>query len=67
MWRDRLFRVGAIGSIVTAICCVTPVLVWALAAFGVIGAVVWLDFLLFPMLGLFLAVTIYAAMRRRHE
>jgi len=66
MWRDRLFRIGATGSIVTLVCCVTPVLVWALAAVGLAGAVVSLDLVLLPLLALFLALTAYAVIRRRH-
>lgn len=67
MPRDRLFRIGLIGSAVTAICCFTPVLVWLLAALGLVGTVVWLDYLLFPMLAVFLGITIYAVIRRRRR
>ena len=62
---DRnLLRTGIAGSVVTAICCVTPVLVIAFGILGVSAWLGWIDWLLFPMLGAFLLLTFYAWMAR---
>lgn len=63
---DRnLLRTGIVGSVATALCCVTPVLVIALGALGLSAALGWLDYLLFPMLAGFLGLTGYGLYRRR--
>ena len=63
---DRtLVRTGAIGAVIAAICCATPVLAVILPALG-LGA--WLakaDYLLFPLLFVFLAVLVLGLYRRR--
>ena len=61
----NLLRTGIAGSVVVAICCVTPVLVIAFGALGLSAAVGWLDFVLFPLLAGFLGLTGYALYRRR--
>ena len=63
----KLSRAGMIGTVVTAACCFTPVLVILLGAVGLSAIVGWLDFVLFPALFFFLALTAYALMRRRKE
>lgn len=60
----NLLRTGIAGSVVTAICCVTPVLVIAFGILGVSAWLGWIDWLLFPMLGAFLLLTFYAWMAR---
>jgi mercuric ion transport protein len=63
---DRnLLRTGIVGSVATALCCVTPVLVIALGALGLSAAVGWLDVVLFPLLAVFLGLTGYGLYRRR--
>ena len=65
MKRDRLFFTGLMGSVVTALCCFTPVLAVLL---GAVGLSAWLGRLgvgLLPALGAFLALTIYALIRSR--
>ena len=59
----RLLRVGAVGTVVTAICCFTPILVWLLAALGIGWLAGALDYVLFPLLAIFIAVLVYAAFR----
>lgn len=53
-----LFRIGAAGAIVTAICCVTPFLPFVLGALGLGGAIgyVYTDALLYPLLAGFLFI-----------
>lgn len=61
----RLLRIGIGGSFIAALCCFTPILVVLL---GVVGAAAWvgyLDYVLFPMLALFIGITVYAWQKRR--
>ena len=60
----KLLGVGLVGSVVAAICCFTPALVVALGAIGLSAWLGWLDIVLLPVLGLFVLLTIYAALRR---
>ncbi len=59
----NLLRTGIVGSVIVALCCVTPVLVIALGALGLAAIVGWLDFVLFPLLAGFLGLTGYALYR----
>ena len=63
--RRRLLRVGIAGSVVTALCCFTPVLVLLLGALGLSAAVGLLDWVLLPALAGFVTLTGYALWRRR--
>ncbi len=65
MANDKLFKVGLIGTVIAAICCFTPVLVILLGAVGLSAAIGWLDIVLLPALGLFVAITVFAFLRRR--
>jgi mercuric ion transport protein len=60
-----LLKTGLIGSAVTALCCFTPVLVFTLGAVGLASILAWLDYVLLPMLAVFLAITGYALWQRR--
>lgn len=65
MTNRKLLRTGIVGTVVTALCCFTPILV---VAFGVLGVSAWLgwaDYVLFPMLAMFIGLTVYAFARRR--
>lgn len=62
----RLLKTGLTGAAVTAVCCVTPVLVIGLAALGV-TSVLWLDYVLFPALAMFVGMAIYAFVRLRRS
>ena len=65
MTRKKVLQVGVVGSVVAALCCFTPVLVWLLAALGLSAYVGYLDLILFPVLIAFLAITGYAIWRQR--
>ena len=65
MNNDKLLRYGVIGTVVVAVCCFTPVLVVLVGAVGLSAAIGWLDYVLFPALGLFIGITIYALWKRR--
>jgi mercuric ion transport protein len=61
----RLLGVGLGGSALAAVCCFTPALVLLLGALGLSAWLAWLDYLLLPVLVLFLGITGYALLRRR--
>ena len=56
---------GVIGTVVAALCCFTPVLVVLFGAVGLAAVVGYLDVVLFPALGLFILLTLYALWRRQ--
>lgn len=60
-----MLRTGLVGTVVTALCCFTPVLVILLGVVGLSAIVGWLDFVLLPALAIFTALTAYALLRRR--
>ena len=65
MNNDKLLRYGVIGTVVVAVCCFTPILVVLLGVIGLSTLVGWLDYVLFPALGFFIGITIYAFWKRR--
>lgn len=60
-----ILTTGITGSVIAAVCCFTPVLVVLLGAVGLSAWLGWLDYVLFPALAVFLAMTAYALLRRR--
>lgn len=56
---NKCFKVGIWGSIIAVICCSTPVLVVGLGLIGLAAFTPYLDYVLFPMLGLFLILAFY--------
>ncbi len=65
MTDEKLLKVGVIGTIGAALCCVTPILVILLTTVGLSAIIGWLDFVLFPALAVFIAITGYALWKRR--
>jgi len=57
---NSLLKAGIIGTVVAALCCFTPVLVILIGAIGLSSLVGYLDFVLFPLLGVFICITVYA-------
>ncbi|RDB43955.1 mercury resistance system transport protein MerF [Halomonas sp. DQ26W] len=55
-----LLRVSVIGTIVVALCCVTPILVILLGTLGFAALTGYLDYVLFPALTFFIGLTFYA-------
>jgi len=64
MQNAKLLKFGVLGTVVLAICCFTPVLVVLFATLGLSALVGVLDLILLPALGIFLAITVYALIRR---
>ena len=60
MSNNRLLRIGIIGTVIAALCCFTPILVILLGVLGLSAVVGYLDIVLFPALGIFMLITIYA-------
>lgn len=55
--KDKWLRIGLGGTLVTALCCFTPILVWGLAGVGLVGVIGYLDLVLLPGLVIFLMIT----------
>ena len=64
MTNNKLLRIGIVGTVVAAVCCFTPILVVLLAAVGLSAWLGWLDYVLFPALGVFILITLYAVHSR---
>lgn len=62
---NRHYRVGIIGAAVAAVCCLTPLLVLLVSAVGLSALVGYLDYVLFPALGLFLLLAVVGWAQRR--
>ncbi len=62
-----LLKTGVIGTLILALCCFTPVLVVLLSMVGLSAVLGYLDFVLLPALGIFVAITLYALWRRQRS
>ncbi len=60
-----LLKTGIIGTLFMSLCCFTPFLVVLFGFVGLSAVVGYLDYVLFPALGVFVALTIYAVIRRQ--
>jgi mercuric ion transport protein len=65
MKQNKMLKAGVIGTVVAALCCFTPVLVIIFGAVGLVALVGYLDYVLFPALAFFVALTLYAFWRRQ--
>lgn len=65
MSNNKLLTTGIVGTVLAALCCFTPLLVALLGAVGLSALVGYLDFVLLPALGIFLAITVYALWRKK--
>lgn len=59
-----LLKTGIIGTVVAALCCFTPILVFVLGVLGLASVVGYLDYVLLPLLGVFICITVYALIER---
>jgi mercuric ion transport protein len=60
-----LLRTGLIGTVITALCCFTPILAILIGVVGLSAVLGWLDYVLLPALAVFVGITIYALWRRQ--
>ena len=63
----KMFKTGVLGGIVTAICCFTPILVIIFSAVGLAATIKYLDFVLFPMLAIFIVLAVVGFIKLRQE
>jgi mercuric ion transport protein len=56
---NKCLKVGTWGAVVTALCCFTPILVLGLGVVGLGMLTSYLDYLLLPVLGLFIVLAIF--------
>lgn len=59
-------KVGFVGTIVTSLCCFTPLLVITLGAIGLAALTPSLDSVLIPILVLFICMTLYGLWRKKN-
>jgi mercuric ion transport protein len=64
MENRNLIPLGVIGTVITALCCFTPVLVVLAGVVGLSALVGYLDYVLLPALVFFVGLTVYAVWRR---
>ncbi|MEW6403404.1 MAG: mercury resistance system transport protein MerF [Chloroflexota bacterium] len=62
--RFNPLKTGIISSLVAALCCFTPILAILLGALGVGWLTGYLDYVLFPVLVIFLELTAYGYYRQ---
>jgi mercuric ion transport protein len=62
---SKCFKAGIWGSIIAAICCFTPILVIGFGLIGLAAFTQYLDYVLFPMLGLFVILAFYGWSKSR--
>jgi len=60
-----LLKTGIAGTVIAALCCFTPVLVVLLGVVGLSAWIGWLDYVLMPVLLVFVGITIYALRRQQ--
>ncbi len=62
----KLLKFGIVGTAIMALCCFTPVLVVLFGVVGLAALIGYLDYVLFPALFFFIALTGYALWRRQN-
>lgn len=65
MKKPGLLTTGAVGTVLIALCCFTPVLVVLFATVGLSAWLGYLDYVLLPALAIFIGLTVYALYRRK--
>jgi mercuric ion transport protein len=60
---DRCCRTGVLGSVATAVCCLTPLLDFLLGLVGLSFLTPYLDYLLVPLFIVFVIVGLYGRMQ----
>tara|TARA_R110001599_G_scaffold1889_4_gene9767 strand:+ start:207258 stop:207482 length:225 start_codon:yes stop_codon:yes gene_type:complete len=57
--KDKTTLIGLWGALIAALCCFTPLLVWALAFFGLAALTTYLDYVLIPILLLCIGIFLF--------
>ena len=64
MSRTKLMATGAVGAVVAALCCATPILAILLGAVGLSALTGYLDYVLLPAIVIFIGIAVYGFTRR---
>ncbi len=64
---NKWLWIGGIGTGVTALCCVTPILVLIFGALGAGALVAYLDAVLWPLLLVFVLLAVYGLWRKKRS
>jgi len=62
---EHLFKLGIVGTILACVACFTPAAVMLLGVLGLAAWTGYLDYVLFPMLALFMLLVGYSFWQRR--
>ncbi len=65
MRQGSLLTVGILGTLATALCCFTPILVVLLGVVGLSALTGYLDYVLLPATAVFVGIVLYALVRRK--
>lgn len=65
MSNSNLLRTGLFGTVITALCCFTPLLAVMLTGLGLAWMLGYADYVLLPMLAGFAGLTLFALNKRR--
>jgi mercuric ion transport protein len=64
---STLIKTGAMGAVVAAVCCATPVLVITLGVVGLSALTGYLDYVLLPVLAICIGMIAFGVYRRRQS
>ncbi len=67
MQTSTLLKLGIMGTVIAALCCFTPILVILLGILGLSAWTGYLDTVLLPVLGIFIAITLFAWIKKTRE
>ena len=67
MNNKKLLTIGIAGTILTALCCFTPVLVLLFGALGIAGLIGYLDYVLLPLLAVSILLVVVALFRQKRK
>lgn len=67
MYQRPLLPLGIMGTVIAAVCCFTPALVILLGAIGLSAWLAWIDYVLLPLLILFVGITVYGLFIRQTQ
>ena len=54
----KMAKYGGIGTVVMALCCFTPILVFALTGIGLVSVIVFFEYFLLPLLLFFVLMPV---------
>ncbi len=65
--KNKNILIGSMGTGITAVCCFTPILVIGLTGLGTVAVISYLDYVLFPLLAFFAALTVYGIYQKQQD